>query len=152
MWVDFTSDVEFGTPPYSYSWAFGDGESSTAQSPNHLYGVEGSFEAVLEVTDAELLTCSKTIRITLGPPLDCGLRVNPASGYAPLRVNFATTATGGQAPYRFHIAFGDGAASASSNPSHLYHQPGTYTAVMTVSDGREITCTRTIRIFARPRP
>ena len=150
--VSFIGKVEFGSPPYSYHWTFGDGGSSTSQNPNYTYTSEGTYEAVLEVTDAHFRTCSKTIIITLGPPLSCDLTVNPASGYAPLRVNFTTTATGGQPPYRFHIAFGDGGATTASNPTHFYRQPGTYTAVMAVSDSRKATCARTIRILARVRP
>ncbi len=150
--VSFTGEVEFGSPPYSYHWTFGDGGSSTSQYPSYTYTSEGAYEAVLEVTDAQFRTCSKSININLGPPLSCGLRVNPASGYAPLRVSFTTTGTGGQPPYRFHIAFGDGGATTASNPTHLYNQPGTYTAVMTVSDARNATCARTIHIVARARP
>jgi PKD repeat protein len=35
----------------SWRWSFGDGTSSTDQSPGHAYDQEGSYEVTLEVTD-----------------------------------------------------------------------------------------------------
>ncbi|MDP1803239.1 MAG: PKD domain-containing protein [Bacteroidota bacterium] len=41
-----------GTPPYSYSWNFGDGTAlSTAANPNHTYLHVGSYPVTLQVTD-----------------------------------------------------------------------------------------------------
>ena len=53
--VVFTSNVT-GNGPYTYDWAFGDGDSSTDQNPSHEYVAEGcgfsTFSATLTVTDA----------------------------------------------------------------------------------------------------
>jgi PKD repeat protein len=38
-------------PPYGYIWAFGDGGSSTAQNPSHIYTSAGSYVASVTVTD-----------------------------------------------------------------------------------------------------
>jgi uncharacterized delta-60 repeat protein len=50
--VDFTGSATGGTPPYSYSWDFGDSGSSAVQNPSHTYSSAGTFNAVLTVTDS----------------------------------------------------------------------------------------------------
>jgi gliding motility-associated-like protein len=39
------------SPPYSTFWDFGDGTSSTAQNPSHLYAFDSVFVATLYITD-----------------------------------------------------------------------------------------------------
>jgi hypothetical protein len=51
-----------GSP--GYSWAFGDGQTSTSQNPSHTYATAGSYTWSLTVTvDAQ--TCSKSGSITI---------------------------------------------------------------------------------------
>ena len=38
--------------PFSYTWDFGDGGSSTAQKPSHTYPTAGSYRVTLVVFDA----------------------------------------------------------------------------------------------------
>ena len=49
--VDFTSYVTGGYGAYSYSWSFGDGQSSIASNPSHIYASAGSYTVTLIVTD-----------------------------------------------------------------------------------------------------
>ncbi len=35
----------------SYAWAFGDGATSTAASPTHVYAASGTYQVTLTVTD-----------------------------------------------------------------------------------------------------
>ena len=51
--VNFTGSATGGTPPYSYSWNFGDGTSSSEQSPTHTYSEVGDYTATLTVTDSQ---------------------------------------------------------------------------------------------------
>ena len=52
--VQLTSDVSGGTPPYSYSWTFGDGSAQSADpNPLHTYQQLGDFTATLVVRGAE---------------------------------------------------------------------------------------------------
>lgn len=63
--------------------------------------------------------------------------VDPTSGPAPLDVHF--TATGQDPdgdPLGYHWAFGTGAGDDGQHVSFRYDTPGTYTATLTVSDGR----------------
>lgn len=49
--VQFTSDIKAGESPYSYEWAFGNGNTSTQANPLNSYNT-GSYDVYLKVTDA----------------------------------------------------------------------------------------------------
>ncbi len=56
--VVFSTEVSGGFLPYSYSWDFGDGESSNQASPSHTYREEGWYSVRLTVTDDKGTTAS----------------------------------------------------------------------------------------------
>lgn len=71
----------------------------------------------------------------------------PAVGIAPLPVNFTVSASDpDDDPLTYAWDFGDGATSTQQNPSHTYTAAGTYTAKVTVSDGKGGTATRTLPV------
>jgi len=50
--VTFSSLANGGTPPYSYSWSFGDGGIADRQNCSHTYSQPGSYTATLRITDS----------------------------------------------------------------------------------------------------
>jgi len=50
--VSFRTTISGGTSPYSYSWLFGDGRSSTDAAPTHLYGTYGTYGVDVWVNDS----------------------------------------------------------------------------------------------------
>jgi len=68
--IHFTGTAYGGIPPYSYHWDFGDGQSSSEQSPSHAYVSIGNYTATLTVTDTESNSSSDTVRVTViyAPP------------------------------------------------------------------------------------
>ncbi|UQU65675.1 PQQ-dependent sugar dehydrogenase [Couchioplanes caeruleus] len=50
----------------TYRWAFGDGSTSTAANPTKTYTTNGTYSATLTVTDAEGLTGTASVQITVG--------------------------------------------------------------------------------------
>ena len=156
--VSFTGSATGGTAPYSYSWNFGDGSTSTAQNPSHTYNSAGTYTVTLTVTDssAPAKTATSTVTITVsavGNPLAATASATPTSGQVPLNVAFTGTATGGPPPYSYSWNFGDGSAtSTAQNPSHTYNSAGTYTATLTVTDSSAPakTATSNVTITASP--
>ena len=73
---------------------------------------------------------------------------NPASGTAPLAVSFTGGTSfdddGTVAVYAW--VFGDSGSSSQPNPTHTYQNPGTYTAVLTITDNDGATDTAQVTI------
>ena len=51
----------------TYHWDFGDGNTSEDQMPTHVYNTEGSYNAILTVTDDESQTATDSVAITVLP-------------------------------------------------------------------------------------
>ena len=49
--VNFTANVS-GATPSTYKWSFGDGQTSTAALPSHVYQAAGNYTAKVTITDS----------------------------------------------------------------------------------------------------
>jgi hypothetical protein len=64
----FTDESSAGSSSIrSWSWTFGDGGTSTQQSPQHTYAAPGTYVVTLTVTDADGLSSSLTRKIVVSP-------------------------------------------------------------------------------------
>jgi PKD repeat protein len=104
----FTGSAAGGTPPYSYSWNFGDSGSSsntsTAQNPSHTYNNTGTYTSTLTVTDSAspAHTATATVSLTASPvastPPAAPTGLTAGAGNGQVTLNWtAPTNTGGQA-------------------------------------------------------
>ncbi|MCG3156248.1 MAG: hypothetical protein DKINENOH_02871 [bacterium] len=131
--VAFTDQSTGG--PASWSWDFGDGNSSNAQNPTHTYATAGDYTVQLTVANAcgqTAATQTNLIQVKSCPPLTADFSASATSGNAPLLVNFTDRTTGN--PTSWLWDFGDGSSVAEQNPSHQYAAPGTYTVTLTATD------------------
>ncbi len=151
--VTFTGSAIGGTSPYTYSWSFGDGSTSTAQNPSHTYAKAGTYTATLTVVDSSSIPKSvhASVQVTaspLGGVLGAVASATPTSGQIPLTAKFTATGLGGAPPYTYSWSFGDGSTSTAQDPSHAYAKPGGYIAVLRVTDsaapGQTVTAMVTI--------
>jgi hypothetical protein len=79
------------------------------------------------------------------------LDASTTSGDAPLSVSFDGRRSGDPDgdPLSYSWSFGDGGTSTAEAPAHSYSQPGTYTTLLTVSDGLGGTATASTEISVR---
>jgi PKD repeat protein len=117
----------------SYAWYLGDGSTSSAQNPSHVYAAPGVYTVSLVVTGpggSSIQTRSEYITVSLGAPM-ARFTANRTSGASPLAVDFSNASSGLITSYFW--SFGDGAASSDYNPSHVYPYEGTFTVSLTVA-------------------
>jgi PKD repeat protein len=143
--VSFT-DQSTGQPT-SWRWDFGDGASSTAQSPSHVYASAGTYTVSLTASNAsgsDTLTWAGCISVSAAPAPIVDFTASPTSGSPPLTVTFTDESTvassasamgmSSAAPSAsWHWEFGDGQTSEEENPVHVYRTGGGYTVSLTVT-------------------
>ncbi|MDY7078830.1 MAG: PKD domain-containing protein [Chloroflexota bacterium] len=119
-------------------WNFGDGLTSTLNSPTHTYSIGGIYTATLTVSGpggSDTLAHANPI-IVYGPPT-AGFTAYPTEGFHSLTVTFTNTTTttppGGPA-LTYLWRFGDGQTSTLPNPTHTYTAAGVYTVTLTASN------------------
>ncbi|UTW61223.1 PKD domain-containing protein [bacterium SCSIO 12741] len=115
--VNFTNTSTGGT---SYKWLFGDGDTSIATNPSHLYQNKTLFieiyTARLVVYQSNGCTDTSSQSIVVYPEPIFPFQINPDSGCSPLSVSFP--ALTGAVAYKWY--FGDGDSSVGPSPSHTY--------------------------------
>jgi gliding motility-associated-like protein len=146
--VTLTNNSSAGA--WTYLWTFGDGGSSTLQSPgSHTYGTWGEYMITLMVSGT---LCSDTARrtITITPPLPTASFLGQGEGCAPLTVAFTNTSL--QA-IGYQWFFGDGGSSTADNPVYIYNTPGTYTVTLVATGvgGGQQTMVKVDSVVVRPR-
>jgi serine protease len=132
----------------SYSWDFGDGNSSTEQNPVHSYSSGGSYTVSLTVTDNQGSTDTSSQTVSVVAP-----NVAPSASFSVsanlLDVDFTDSSTDSDGSVdSYSWDFGDGNSSTEQNPSHSYASAGTYSVSLTVTDneGASDTDSQTIDV------
>jgi len=114
-------------------WTFGDGSSSSARDPQHVYGDPGLYTVSLSVWgphggDVETRVGCVTV---VEPPPAAEFQANTTRGFAPLQVEFTDQSSGIVTSWVWD--FGDGSGGIDAQPEHLYTLPGLYTVRLSVS-------------------
>jgi len=136
--ISFTPNVGGGTLPYSYSWDFGDGATSSVAYPSHLYTLSGSYTIQLTVTDNTGQSTSTFQTITVvGPqiqPLTASFDYQPSLTTVGATITFTAVAAGGTGPYIYNWRLGDGSTASGTSIGHMYMKAGNYTVILTTTD------------------
>ncbi len=135
--------------PTLLHWDFGDGQTTDVPissgidvvSPTlpvqHTFQAAGPYTVTLTASNPNGSTTSSTQLVVTSAP-SAGFTATPATGIAPLSVAFADTSVSPTAFVSRTWNFGDTSPTVSSNttPTHVYAQPGVYTAILTVANGQ----------------
>ncbi|MBN1136278.1 MAG: PKD domain-containing protein, partial [Anaerolineae bacterium] len=110
--------------PISYLWDFGDGATSTEESPEHLYAEAGAFTVVMTATNVGGSDVA-TGTVTVDPAPEAAFTFSPLNPQPGQPVYFYDASTNN--PIEWDWDFGDGGGASIQNPIHAYTAVGTYT-------------------------
>ncbi len=144
--INFTGVVsDTAGDTHTYSWAFGDGSTSSELVTTHSYTFSvgtPTYTAVLTVTDNHGGVGTATVTVAGANTTPIAIAGSDMTATAGDTVSFngnVTDADSGDS-HTFVWDFGDGSAatspSSSTNTSHAYTTAGTYTTTLTVTDNQ----------------
>jgi len=129
-----TSFVFKGVDYKSLLWDFGDGTSTSAQSPSHFYNSYGTYTPTLYLTGpGGCIDSAKATVNAYNPTLNTQIVVDPATACNSLNANFTVTTPPG---FKYGFNFGDGSIDSTQQPNltHLYPAPGNFVPSLTMVD------------------
>jgi PKD repeat protein len=131
MFTD-SSQVNSGTISAWY-WDFGDGTTSTQQTPSHTYTVPQLYTVQLIATSSFGCVDSTSELIVINAAPDYTGIVSSVCAGNPNQFN-AQAGPNQNSQYSYYWDFGDNTFSFLQNPQHTYNVPGNYNASLTVTD------------------
>jgi PKD repeat protein len=126
----------------SWYWQFGDGTTSTEESPAQTYAASARYQVKLTVRSAAGYSADTTMEVIAAAPATATFTTAMSGPY----VTFTNTSSGAESS---SWDFGDGSPAAdTASAAHLYAGAGDYTVKLTVYGiaGDTVVTTRTITV------
>ena len=146
-----TAAASDGSPPYSFSWSFSDGNVSSGPSVSHSFSLPGVFVVTAEVRDSTgaTNTSSSTVVVVASP--SAAVSVNPGNVTdVNIPLVFKGTITGGVGTVRQNWSFADGTTSLGPNATHTWTRAGNYTVDFSSSDALGVMSSRSLDVRVNP--
>ena len=135
----------------SFSWAFGDGQTSTGRNPDIAFTGAGSYDVTLTVTDDDGEDAAVTETVVVTEPAAGAAVADFSVTCFSLECTFVDESTGPVTSWAW--AFGDGSTSTVQNPpAHTYdvNELTTVVATLTVTDAGGAPSTKTVSFTVSP--
>jgi len=116
----------------SYAWDFGDGNTSTAQNPTHLYSGPGDYTVSLTIKLSPTCFATTTQQISVHPNIQVSVSFPSPPYCVGQELSFTDHSIGN--PAQWNWIFGDGGTSDVQNPTHIYSSEGTYHIYVSITD------------------
>jgi uncharacterized delta-60 repeat protein len=148
----YTVDISWGDQ--STDTVFTQASAGTLPNQAHTYADDGTYEVLGTITDADHLTSSEMVQVTVAPVAPTASVSGPVDGYQGVTEQTRTFTLSATIPaqpdqaagFTFQVDWGDGAKQFITGPSgtpatHAYDTPGSYIVNVTATDDDNMTST-----------
>ena len=133
----------------SYSWSFGDGNSSTTTNPAHQYAAAGSYQPELVVTAGNGCRDTAQQSLQVYPQPSAGFSAGNACEQDTINFQNTSSISSGSLSYSWDL--GDGTSSSQANPNKAYSTANTYSVSLTATSGNGCSDKATSDVVVNPR-
>ena len=156
--ASYSALIQGGAAPFNYSWSFGDGSTSFATSPSHLYANIGNYSVGLTVRDSRGSTTNTSIRVTVvaSPSLLPSATPNPTDEDIPVifsaGVSGGANGSGAYVQWLFSNPNGTFPPSNGTGASveHRFNATGVYDAQVWLNDSGGSSENATLHVRVNP--
>lgn len=148
-YLTFNNSTSNGGGPYTSFWTFGDGDTSSLDSPSHTYPAYGTYTVTLYVYSQN--GCSDTTQqvVTINPPPAPGLSYTASCEGLPVQFNGSMNGNSQNATWLWN--FGGNNTSTLQNPSYTFPSWGSFPVSLSVTNnGCTTTITQNVSISPNP--
>lgn len=135
----FAAPFGSGSPPYTYSWNFGDGFIATGQNVTHTFSSAGKFTAEVTIVDEYARSNSSLVQVVVDPDPIVRTSASLYTTEVGAPVVFQSNLTYGFSPFTYGWSFGDGTTATTANAVHTFTVPGSFSVELVVTDSAGIT-------------
>ena len=119
----------------SYTWNFGDGNTSSQANPTHSYAANGTYNVTLTSTnECGSVTTGETVTIFVESVPTADFTANDTEGCAPFTVTFNNASSANATSFAWTFAGGTPATSTAANPTVTFANAGTYNVTLTATN------------------
>ena len=132
-------------------WRFGDGATSTATNPSHLYANDGYYEVWLIIENGSgcIDSVSKNVPVYSVPLAD--FQTNTTCLGSPTHfIDYSSSPVGNLVSWAWN--FGDGSTSTDQNPTHSYASSGNFDVQLIIINSNGCTDTVIKPVTIHPHP
>ena len=133
------------TSATSWSWNFGDGGTSFAQNPAHVYATPGTYTIQLTASGGGSQSFASRV-VTVSSGIAADFTFSPSNPTTQTNIAFSDRSSGSVAAWQW--SFGDGSTSTSQNPVKRYSSAGNYSVTLTAfaSSGGSSTISHVVSV------
>ena len=121
----------------SYTWDFGDGNTSTEVSPVHTYEGDDTYLVIFTASNSCGSTELTQLVTVATPPIPAFSNSTPV-GCAPFTVNYFNESSSNVNDLQWEFEGGTPSVSADPNPIVTYDVPGVFDVILTVSNDQGV--------------
>lgn len=145
------TSVDYDGTILSWTWSFGDGNSSTSQNTTHQYADNGTYTVTLTVEDNENSTNTVTKEITVSNvEPTANFTYSPTNPLINQNIEFVDASTDEDGMIEsWFWNFDDGNNDTNESTNHSYENPGSYNVTLNVTDDDGAMSSKKITIIIR---
>ncbi len=117
----------------TYTWDFGDNNTSNEENPVHTYAEDGMYTVILVVSN-DCGTSEFSMVVNVVSQVTAGISSSATAGCADFTVNYTDNSSSNATAWNWTFPGGNPSSSTEQNPVVVYESAGVYDVSLTVSN------------------